>query len=398
MSSLYFADQRSQQEHEQVQAQEEAGHDGIPRPVNGISVINNNNDTAEGYCIPRGDSIVSTLTEQTGQVVAERPPATATATATATITTATTSRTPSTAEVTTAQVTLATATRFPTEEQAATTTSCANDDAGGNTSTNTSTNNKQGANHKDRRPLMMLLLCLSCILLVGGGVGAGVGVGLRNNNNEDNSPTTPVKKEQPPTMAPTAPLIEFVVVPTEPTGTSNDKQPTDPPSVAAPLNDQCVDATVISMISAQAKVTTFGSTVGATTTTTATSSPQAECGISSDLEEDGPGVWYQITGQGTVVTASTCGDTTDFDTKLSVYEEGGNGSNECENLVCVAHNDDATGNNITCGTLSTVTWLSLPGKIYFVLVRQTRRSRKKRRTFVAGALVLTNIRGGYGCL
>lgn len=80
------------------------------------------------------------------------------------------------------------------------------------------------------------------------------------------------------------------------------------------------------------------------------------CGL-DDL--DGPGVWYQVAGQGAVLTASTCGDT-DFNTKLSIFTGA-----SCFELECVAQNDDGD-----CGLQSVVSWLALEGQTYFVLVRR----------------------------
>jgi hypothetical protein len=71
-----------------------------------------------------------------------------------------------------------------------------------------------------------------------------------------------------------------------------------------------------------------------------------------------PGVWYKVVGTGTLLTASTCNTTTNYDTKLTIY------SGSCDNLVCVAGNDDAAG----CNLRSTVSWCGQAGVTYYILV------------------------------
>lgn len=71
-----------------------------------------------------------------------------------------------------------------------------------------------------------------------------------------------------------------------------------------------------------------------------------------------PGVWYVIEGTGAGITIDTCGDGTDYDTKLSVYTDG------CGTLTCVTGNDDDV-----CGDFrSKVSWTSNAGQDYLVLV------------------------------
>jgi hypothetical protein len=80
-----------------------------------------------------------------------------------------------------------------------------------------------------------------------------------------------------------------------------------------------------------------------------------------------PGVWYCLTGNGTVVTATTCeffgagnGDA-DYDTKISVFRDlGGTWSIN----PCVTGNDDAPG----CGLLSAVTFCAEDGVDYLIHV------------------------------
>ena len=68
-----------------------------------------------------------------------------------------------------------------------------------------------------------------------------------------------------------------------------------------------------------------------------------------------PGVWYEVTGAGGLIQASTC-DGTFINTQISVYE--GN----CGSLECVAFNNNA------CGLQSSVSWDSQAGVAYYVLV------------------------------
>lgn len=70
------------------------------------------------------------------------------------------------------------------------------------------------------------------------------------------------------------------------------------------------------------------------------------------------GLWYSFTGSDGLVTLSTCG-LANFDTKISVFSGG------CNDLTCVAGNDDAPG----CGgNTSQVTFATTQGTEYLVLV------------------------------
>ena len=73
------------------------------------------------------------------------------------------------------------------------------------------------------------------------------------------------------------------------------------------------------------------------------------------------GVWYQTTGTGGEMTASTCNPGSNYDTKLFLFE------GTCGGLVCIDGNDDDFG----CGfsiRRSTITWDSDEGTTYFLLV------------------------------
>ncbi|HRK82008.1 MAG TPA: hypothetical protein PLZ12_11210 [Saprospiraceae bacterium] len=68
----------------------------------------------------------------------------------------------------------------------------------------------------------------------------------------------------------------------------------------------------------------------------------------------GHGVWYQIQGDGSIMTLDLCASS--FDTKVHVYEGA------CGSLRCVASNDDA------CGAQSSLSFPSLPNQNYYILV------------------------------
>jgi hypothetical protein len=121
-------------------------------------------------------------------------------------------------------------------------------------------------------------------------------------------------------------------------------------AVDAPANDLCDDAIPVSVDSL-----TLGTTAGAT--------------IDSDFPTCGtaitsPGVWYEVTGNGAELTATTCPDLYpgafgDYDTKISVY------CADCADPLCVGGNDD-----VSCSQIfrSAVTWCSQMGATYYVLV------------------------------
>jgi hypothetical protein len=55
------------------------------------------------------------------------------------------------------------------------------------------------------------------------------------------------------------------------------------------------------------------------------------CGQTTDF---GGGYYYSVAGTGTTINATTCFETTDFDTQLTVY------AGPCDNLQCITGNDD----------------------------------------------------------
>jgi len=111
-----------------------------------------------------------------------------------------------------------------------------------------------------------------------------------------------------------------------------------------PSNDQCDSAGVV----------TPGASVPGTTGS-ADDDVVPACGGSQVTE----GVWYQVTGTGNTLTATTCSVETRFDTSLQVFCDG------CDALTCVGGSDDDS----SCGssaTNSTVSWCSDRDQVYFV--------------------------------
>lgn len=70
----------------------------------------------------------------------------------------------------------------------------------------------------------------------------------------------------------------------------------------------------------------------------------------------GHGFWYRLTGTGSCITASTAGSALN-DTMIGVFQ------GECDDLVCVANNDDAMNSSS-----SLVTWRSAAGTSYRIFV------------------------------
>lgn len=95
-------------------------------------------------------------------------------------------------------------------------------------------------------------------------------------------------------------------------------------TVTVPPNDLCANAIPITL-----GTVVSGSTAGATTDTD-TNPSTCTCG---DAPITDPGVWYTFTGTGGTVGLETVVPYF-FDTKLSLY------SGSCDNLTCVAGNDD----------------------------------------------------------
>jgi hypothetical protein len=116
-----------------------------------------------------------------------------------------------------------------------------------------------------------------------------------------------------------------------------------------PTNDDCATAEIISELPAVVQADTR----------LASDDPVPPC----DQLWFGPykNVWYQVTGTGNVMTATTCSPNTEvFDTKIGVF------CASCEDPLCVAGNDD----DFTCEQYfqSSVSWCSKEGAIYYITV------------------------------
>jgi hypothetical protein len=122
----------------------------------------------------------------------------------------------------------------------------------------------------------------------------------------------------------------------------------DPACPELALNDFCSGAIPVAIPS-----NTAGSTAGATTDYDA-----PDCGAAYITS---PGVWYSVIGDGTTLTATTCGDLYDYDTKISVF------CGECDDLICIDGNDDDCPDGASW-LLSTVTWCSQNTAEYKILV------------------------------
>ncbi|MFZ1785910.1 MAG: hypothetical protein WAU23_11965, partial [Ferruginibacter sp.] len=112
-------------------------------------------------------------------------------------------------------------------------------------------------------------------------------------------------------------------------------------SCVGPANDNCTGALPI---------TCGGSVTGTTVGATADAVPTCVTTLNS-----APGVWYSFAGNGAIVTINTCTGT-GYDSKLGVF------SGTCAGLVCVTGNDDF------CGLQSQVSFTSVIGTTYYVLV------------------------------
>lgn len=120
-----------------------------------------------------------------------------------------------------------------------------------------------------------------------------------------------------------------------------------------PVNNECSMATGPLAVNS----TTAGSTTNATMTPSPPLPDNGTC-VTSHTAAD---VWYTVTGTGNTMTATTCGDFFDYDTKLTVW------CDECEDLTCIGGNDDSCFSGAS-GLLSTVEWPSTTGVEYKVMV------------------------------
>ena len=95
-------------------------------------------------------------------------------------------------------------------------------------------------------------------------------------------------------------------------------------------------------------------TCGSVVTGSNTDATEDILGTICSEEVTGPGVWYQLDGDGSLHNINTCGS--DIDTKILVFE------GSCGALTCVGGNDDS------CGFQSKFSWISDAGTDYFIYV------------------------------
>jgi len=114
-----------------------------------------------------------------------------------------------------------------------------------------------------------------------------------------------------------------------------------------PGNDDCLTATPIAC---------GASVVGDTVLANPDVAPF--CGTDDGF---GGGVWFSYAGNGDQVTVSTCNPLTNYDTKIRVYQ------GDCTTPLCVTGLDDSFGCAFS-GLFTTVSFLTVPGVDYFILV------------------------------
>ncbi|MBS0195259.1 MAG: hypothetical protein JSR77_00715 [Planctomycetes bacterium] len=115
-----------------------------------------------------------------------------------------------------------------------------------------------------------------------------------------------------------------------------------------PPNDQCEQAAPISP----------GQVISGTTVFATPDTSVQNC--RGDVPT-APGVWYKTLGNGSRLTARLCDSPAPFDTQVSVFC----GSLGCNELFCIGGDDNS------CGPLSSFSWCSEPGGVYYILVHGT---------------------------
>ena len=129
------------------------------------------------------------------------------------------------------------------------------------------------------------------------------------------------------------------------------RDPGDPiPQVVSPK--LCEEALLV-----QSNETLYGTNEGAL--------KLSDDSLCSPLSENGPGVWFKLQGDGQVYTASTCHESTVFDTQISVFE------GSCSKLTCVTANDQSIGEDCG-GSKSKVEWTTNPDETYYIYVHGKR--------------------------
>ncbi|WP_104734246.1 T9SS type A sorting domain-containing protein [Hanstruepera ponticola] len=122
----------------------------------------------------------------------------------------------------------------------------------------------------------------------------------------------------------------------------------------------CQDAVENDLCDAAVALSCGTTLQGSTVLSTDRDAPESVCDGAGDAEK---GVWYTIEGTGGDIILSTCG-AADFDTKILVFASTDE-DNPCDDLNCIAGNDDAVG---CSGGTSTVQFATDSGVTYYVYV------------------------------
>ncbi|MEL7474093.1 MAG: hypothetical protein AAGK04_12315, partial [Planctomycetota bacterium] len=92
--------------------------------------------------------------------------------------------------------------------------------------------------------------------------------------------------------------------------------------------------------------------------------PIGTLGVNTDIQGNF-GLFYNVVGDGTTLTASTCGSATTQNTILMVYAES-DPANPCEVLYCLGGDDDGCG---TAGGPAEFSWASVAGVTYKIMIQ-----------------------------
>jgi len=113
--------------------------------------------------------------------------------------------------------------------------------------------------------------------------------------------------------------------------------------IAGAANDVCTGAVPLTIGGPSVIDSTVGSTIDAV----------PAC---APFAPSGGGVWFSVVGNGNTLIVDTCGGATNYDTAITVF------SGTCAALVCVTGNDDF------CGLQTQVSWNSVAGTTYRILL------------------------------
>lgn len=130
---------------------------------------------------------------------------------------------------------------------------------------------------------------------------------------------------------------------------------------AAPDNDACEDAIVLTDGNSDTQNTDTATNDGVPVTACTTNNG------TGTLDNGGQGVWYTFVGTGGEATVSTDNPGTDFDTEITVF------TGTCDNLICFDGDDDAGDNLGTNGgaggggsASSALTFITTAGTTYYI--------------------------------